>query len=360
MKDASGVTTSLTLMGFHSECVLAAKQTGTMRTSAPAAPTPAAAAAAPAVPAAVVQAAPSGPSSQRASVPPSRSGPGSSAGKASVSRHVPSHMHHASISHSLKQQRVAAATTSSNNLNTSRLRPFQEEPGDAYYGLHVTTDLQAVANSSVGGNGLPRPYGRFLSTRKGDGLAMFERMPGYTKIDTSKKHYPAEAPDPLLGAPQGSVVPPTVTEFNIDRREWGARNAKTDRYQIPMKYVRGGVDTLTGWEGPLRNEDKFARKRPDAYTLGNPKHGYTSGLAGIPVVDHEGGEKPSMTSGALKHVSSTGATFLVNVPKEIPPSVKVDDPRDFERAFLHPLRGYEKGRKIMNNIRTQDVLAPVE
>lgn len=41
----------------------------------------------------------------------------------------------------------------------------------------TTIDFAATADSSVGGGGLPRPYGRFTAARGGDGNAVWERLP---------------------------------------------------------------------------------------------------------------------------------------------------------------------------------------
>ena len=38
-------------------------------------------------------------------------------------------------------------------------------------------DLTAVADSSTGGGGIPRPYGKFIAQRQGDGRALWQRLP---------------------------------------------------------------------------------------------------------------------------------------------------------------------------------------
>lgn len=42
--------------------------------------------------------------------------------------------------------------------------------------LH-SVDLAVIADSSTGGAGIPRPYGKFVAPRGGDGRAMWSRLP---------------------------------------------------------------------------------------------------------------------------------------------------------------------------------------
>jgi hypothetical protein len=62
----------------------------------------------------------------------------------------------------------ASAQCSSLSLGISKLQAG---------GVPASTDFQAIADSSVGGGGLPRPYGRFVAARCGDGTALWERLP---------------------------------------------------------------------------------------------------------------------------------------------------------------------------------------
>lgn len=64
----------------------------------------------------------------------------------------------------------AKAQCTSLHLDTSKL---------VYTGMVnlQNLDFAAIADSSVGGAGLPRPYGRFNAGRMGDGTAMWERAP---------------------------------------------------------------------------------------------------------------------------------------------------------------------------------------
>ena len=59
---------------------------------------------------------------------------------------------------------------SSNQLDASRLLQPEVLPTQSI-------DFAAIADSSVGGGGLPRPYGRFSAARNGDGTAIWERLP---------------------------------------------------------------------------------------------------------------------------------------------------------------------------------------
>jgi len=174
------------------------------------------------------------------------------------------------------------------------------------------TDFQALANSSVGGNGLPRPYGRFLAAREGNGLAVWERLPPYQ-------------PAPLRSGPlpEGEPDGRNVTQINVEQGRLLQRNLNHDTVSIDSSYVASGKDVLENWPDDLKRVDKFARPRPHVEALANPLAGYREG------VDY-----------SLNPPS--GATFLVRVP-EMPPTVKVDSSSEFERSFLHPLRGHSKG-----------------
>ncbi|GAX75470.1 hypothetical protein CEUSTIGMA_g2913.t1 [Chlamydomonas eustigma] len=59
----------------------------------------------------------------------------------------------------------------SDMLDSSKLVQLQRA------GPTVSVDFEAIADSSVGGGGLPRPYGRFSAARLGDGTAVWERLP---------------------------------------------------------------------------------------------------------------------------------------------------------------------------------------
>lgn len=54
--------------------------------------------------------------------------------------------------------------------------PIQAKPHCTQIALCIT-DFDAIAKSSVGGNGMKRPAGRFNASRNGDGLAVYERVP---------------------------------------------------------------------------------------------------------------------------------------------------------------------------------------
>lgn len=50
----------------------------------------------------------------------------------------------------------------------------------------------------MGGNGLPRPYGRFIAHREGNGLSMWERRPN-ARSDPAAQHVgppPVSQPQP--------------------------------------------------------------------------------------------------------------------------------------------------------------------
>jgi len=212
----------------------------------------------------------------------------------------------------------AHAVTSSALGTASKLQGQESAPT-------VRTDFAALANSSVGGNGLPRPYGRFLATREGNGLAVWERLPPY------------EVQAQLRASQSGSGPPSpgrNISRINIEKGALLQRNLQHDVLEIPSAYAPGGRDLLLAWPEEFKGTDMFAWRRPASDAIGNPTVSYTE-------------EAPT-------RIPPLGATFLVRVPDEMPSSVKVDDSRDFEKSFLHPLRGFTKG-SVRGGRRLQEV-----
>lgn len=102
------------------------------------------------------------------------------------------------------------APCSSNQLDASRLLQPEELPTQSI-------DFEAIADSSVGGGGLPRPYGRFSAARCGDGTAVWERLPLATwSADDGKKQEDREVSAALeanrygTGSPLFSAQPCTI------------------------------------------------------------------------------------------------------------------------------------------------------
>jgi len=69
---------------------------------------------------------------------------------------------------------------SSNQLDASKLLQPEVIPTQSI-------DFSAIADSSVGGGGLPRPYGRFSAARNGDGTAIWERLPHEKKASADRE-----------------------------------------------------------------------------------------------------------------------------------------------------------------------------
>jgi hypothetical protein len=80
-------------------------------------------------------------------------------------------------------------------------------------------DFDAIADSSVGGNGLPRPYGRFIAHREGNGLSMWQRLPN-ARHDPMAQHF---GPPPF--------TEPLPSERNVTHMNILVRNA------IPTQYI---------------------------------------------------------------------------------------------------------------------------
>ncbi|CAG9463282.1 unnamed protein product [Pedinophyceae sp. YPF-701] len=359
--DSSRIPALMTLMGYHSDAITAKNVAGIRQTFAAARTAQAQAITQPQGVVRATLAPPSeavAPITNAAAAAPA---PGPGAAASAPVRRVSSSVYPSSApSHAVPPSRAMSGIPGNVRLNvvnvdraaakggmassmaigTSRLRAQEDF-------VPLALDLQAIANSSTGGNGLPRPYGRFLAPREGNGLAIWERLPPHLQRPDS----PTETPM----ADEAAMQARNVTRFNVQRGAYNALNARTDLYEIPMGHMPGGKDVLTKWEGDLRERDRFSRKRPDPSQLANPRQGYTSDLLRRPGKSASDG---SMGVRTAKDIGA-GATFLVQVPEEMPHSVRVDDSRDFERAFLHPLRGFQKGRKVKKQILIEDTLKSV-
>ena len=202
----------------------------------------------------------------------------------------------------------AHAVTSSALGTASKLQGQESAPT-------VRTDFAALANSSVGGNGLPRPYGRFLATREGNGLAVWERLPPY-EVNLMGRVLPCVAsgvskPQPRLTlvrahcsqvqaqlrASQSGSGPPSpgrnISRINIEKGALLQRNLQHDVLEIPSAYAPGGRDLLLAWPEEFKGTDMFAWRRPASDAIGNPTVSYTE-------------EAPT-------RIPPLGATFLVRV-----------------------------------------------
>eukprot|EP00873_Tetraselmis_striata_P006762 jgi/Tetstr1/427026/TSEL_017231.t1 len=120
-------------------------------------------------------------------------------------------------------------------------------------------DFEAIADSSVGGNGLPRPYGRFIAHREGNGLSMWERRPN-ARSDPAAQH---------VGPPPVSQPQPAdrnVTLANIKNKQYGARSLKIEQPFKSTAMVQ--KDVITNLPKELLDTDPAARARPFNPPLG--------------------------------------------------------------------------------------------
>lgn len=115
-----------------------------------------------------------------------------------------------------------------------------------------------------------------------------------------------------------------------------------------------GDDTIHDYDPYLQKTERLARPRParTTYAASRPRAAYMDvdqhrpASAFRPEVD--------LPSPGV-HDVPIGASFLARVPKQLPGEVKVDDSYAFERAFLHPMRGFTKGVKRPNAVAKENL-----
>ena len=114
--------------------------------------------------------------------------------------------------------------------------------------LHPSTqhvDFVAIADSSTGGNGLPRPYGRFGAARHGDGTAVWERSPPEKTLEWHAKLFGALAA-------QGRAVIPAKQQQQQQARDAGGRGGADQGTGVSSSDLEGqahvqGQGQRVGW-----------------------------------------------------------------------------------------------------------------
>mmetsp|Transcript_15716 Transcript_15716/g.43964 ORF Transcript_15716/g.43964 Transcript_15716/m.43964 type:complete len:415 (-) Transcript_15716:153-1397(-) len=119
-------------------------------------------------------------------------------------------------------------------------------------------DFDAIADSSVGGNGLPRPYGRFIAGRDGNGLSMWQRIPP-VRPDSSQ----VPGPPPVGRAPPQAR---NVTQINIERNDYKNRSLRPE-LPVPSHFLPR-KDKVTNLPHSLLMVEAEARARPFHSGLG--------------------------------------------------------------------------------------------
>lgn len=189
----------------------------------------------------------------------------------------------------------AIVVVDSPKVASSKARAQSQLLGKGFIAQNI--DFDAIADSSVGGNGLPRPYGRFIAHREGNGLSMWQRLPN-ARHDPMAQHFgPPPITEPLPSERN-------VTHMNILNKNFTGRNLKVEK---PIKSTTSmRADKITNLPKSLLDTDPDARARPFNPPLGRDYYANRSFNRG------EG------------RFNLPAASFLCKRPGNTPTNVRVD------------------------------------
>jgi len=266
--------------------------------------------------------------------------------------------------------------TTSDLVKTSvLLAPPSEFRADSLF----WTSFEAIEECSTGGNGIWRPYGRFVAGRAGDGLAIWERsaLPkalgrsptrhyhqDLNLFETERRMATGEAWGPAAsgaggGAPleQGGTgeAGRNVTKFNVEKKMYNSRLWKPSRITIKSKLNFRGVDTVQKF-------DPIGFKRPGP--MFSPRQHAARPPVGLPPNRRPGPPAPPRGTDMAKPSRFT-ATFLTEVPesRRVPANLRVGTGRGTEQAFLNNPRFHHvwtaQDKQVHERLHDLAVLDPV-
>mmetsp|Transcript_12279 Transcript_12279/g.26489 ORF Transcript_12279/g.26489 Transcript_12279/m.26489 type:complete len:507 (+) Transcript_12279:123-1643(+) len=183
-------------------------------------------------------------------------------------------------------------------------------------------DFQAIADSSVGGAGLPRPYGRFGAARNGDGTAVWERLPPEKASAWQSKSFLQASG--RLGS-NGQLV------LDVDQAVHGTSETSPPASSKPASPSKG-VARPNRLLSPLKARDptgSFARSGK----VSMARAGDTAAPPPAPASERGGFALPA-------------ATFLTEIPG-LPANVRVDCGYNASRDFL--LSGLHRNAQIQQS-----------
>ncbi|QDZ23272.1 hypothetical protein HOP50_10g58100 [Chloropicon primus] len=230
---------------------------------------------------------------------------------------------------------LGASKVHSSNLLASSSKLKAPTKMDAEKMLHRSL----TSNASTGGNGIRRPYGRFIASRGGLALSVWERQAPGSQVPhasssrgvrgnashanegaSSSLSFPRVKPAGGVGAPASSGGGRNVSKYNVKRKAYTSRNMDISSKSVESKYSFQGTDTINYSSSNVIDLPLFSRPRPE-------------GMASL------GGERSSssmLTSGNSRSTSFKqlpSATFLTHIPT-LPRAVRVDCGQSCAKDFL--------------------------
>ena len=114
-----------------------------------------------------------------------------------------------------------------------------------------------TSNASTGGNGIRRPYGRFIASRGGVALSVWERMapPLGRAASAELPSVPPSPPDRSLGR--------NVSKYNVQRRAYTSRSMDTSSKAVKSIYSFEGLDSINFSSSSVAEMPIFSRPRPE-------------------------------------------------------------------------------------------------
>jgi len=115
-------------------------------------------------------------------------------------------------------------------------------------------DFQAMADSSVGGSGLPRPYGRFIGERAGDGKALYERRPTRRAASWHAKVFGMQdpyRPEAALRSRQRNSPSPEDNPSSRGPSQGALQHNRTARAQTALQHNSPSLEDSPSSKGPF-------------------------------------------------------------------------------------------------------------
>ena len=183
-----------------------------------------------------------------------------------------------------------------------------------------------TSNASTGGNGIRRPYGRFIASRGGVALSVWERMapPLGRAASAELPSVPPSPPDRSLGR--------NVSKYNVQRRAYTSRSMDTSSKAVKSIYSFEGLDSINFSSSSVAEMPIFSRPRPE--------------LSGVTLSTSASDKPASVGSGSYRTNGRAAsedvagapyrfpsATFLTRIPS-LPPAIRVDCGQVSAKEFL--------------------------
>ena len=196
-----------------------------------------------------------------------------------------------------------------------------------------------TSNASTGGNGVRRPYGRFIASRGGLALSVWERqapsnnsaaLRASRRTASRNVNVPSSSPPyfPKVKQRLGTGTPGkspgrNVSRYNVRRKAYTSRNMDTSSKSVESKYSFQGTDTINYSNSTIVDVPLFSRPRPE-------------GLKSLTASEHSSASALGARGGSrtfAHRLQLPAATFLTHIPT-LPRAVRVDCGQSCAKEFL--------------------------